>query len=638
MAREGLLLVAIAAALAFAADTCPGFTDNFDDGSISDWTVTTSGTGEFAVSNAKCVSPPDSVHMQSIGDYRAMGVSPSYPLDLNKDYQVAFDFLLLHTNNHWFEVFNNHQIYLVIDDPTGLRWYKDGQPAQLIMTLATNQWYRIELKAHPAVSTYDVYIDGQFKQTCPFSVHTGYENTFRIGDRADGFTDRGEAYWDNISIVQMQDADGDGVADANDNCPTVANSDQNDVDGDGVGDACDKCTKTPLGTVVNETGCPVADLDGDTDVDLIDFSILASAWQTRPWEPGWNERCDIGSPRNYVIDANDLAALVSGWPVLMTVQKYAILICGATDSWMVDALKQAYNVVNHRPIIGDNVLNYDNDHIYFVAYNQYDYNGSHYYSVSSANIHQAISDIDALADSDDSVFIYIIAHGSKNSFTAGGDTVTHSDLDSWVDGISCGQMVVVYDSCWGANLIDDLTYDGDTPHKKRIVIASTGGSNNMWSADPDGYYPNGIDQEEPWVPMKGSDPNPWDSGAEYSNGFFEAFYLTNDWWTFLWLNFIGGSGGELPAGPPSWYPWNPMQQAYLVADRDKDGLISVNEAFIYSCCVDEVNPTLPFYDDLHPSGMQNLYWNKNRGTSQPDLWSGMDDGYDDALDPNDTYL
>ena len=35
------------------------------------------------------------------------------------------------------------------------------------------------------------------------------------------------------------DSDQDGVPDGSDNCPTVANADQNDLDGDQIGDACD---------------------------------------------------------------------------------------------------------------------------------------------------------------------------------------------------------------------------------------------------------------------------------------------------------------------------------------------------------------------------------------------------------------
>ncbi len=44
-----------------------------------------------------------------------------------------------------------------------------------------------------------------------------------------------------IAGVQcVVDSDNDGVDDARDNCPTVANVDQKDTDNDGIGDACDK--------------------------------------------------------------------------------------------------------------------------------------------------------------------------------------------------------------------------------------------------------------------------------------------------------------------------------------------------------------------------------------------------------------
>ncbi|MEO8602720.1 MAG: thrombospondin type 3 repeat-containing protein [bacterium] len=51
------------------------------------------------------------------------------------------------------------------------------------------------------------------------------------------------------------DADGDGIADASDNCPAAANATQSDADHDGIGDACDSCPETPIDTAVLGTGC-----------------------------------------------------------------------------------------------------------------------------------------------------------------------------------------------------------------------------------------------------------------------------------------------------------------------------------------------------------------------------------------------
>lgn len=58
---------------------------------------------------------------------------------------------------------------------------------------------------------------------------------------------------------QPADADGDGIPDGQDNCPTVANADQKDSDGDGVGDACDQCADTTDGLVTRQ-GCSIAQL------------------------------------------------------------------------------------------------------------------------------------------------------------------------------------------------------------------------------------------------------------------------------------------------------------------------------------------------------------------------------------------
>jgi hypothetical protein len=55
------------------------------------------------------------------------------------------------------------------------------------------------------------------------------------------------------------DADSDGIINADDNCPTVPNPDQLDQDGDGVGDVCDNCP------IVENPDQGDADGDGDGD-------------------------------------------------------------------------------------------------------------------------------------------------------------------------------------------------------------------------------------------------------------------------------------------------------------------------------------------------------------------------------------
>jgi hypothetical protein len=54
------------------------------------------------------------------------------------------------------------------------------------------------------------------------------------------------------------DVDGDGIADAIDNCPTVANADQHDEDGDQLGDVCDPCPHL-AGTASDSDGDGVGD-------------------------------------------------------------------------------------------------------------------------------------------------------------------------------------------------------------------------------------------------------------------------------------------------------------------------------------------------------------------------------------------
>jgi len=78
---------------------------------------------------------------------------------------------------------------------------------------------------------------------------------------------------DGLGDACDPDDDNDGVSDNTDNCPLAANPDQADFDGDGLGDFCDddtdgdgvandpdKCPTTPDGAVVDAAGCSIDQL------------------------------------------------------------------------------------------------------------------------------------------------------------------------------------------------------------------------------------------------------------------------------------------------------------------------------------------------------------------------------------------
>lgn len=77
----------------------------------------------------------------------------------------------------------------------------------------------------------------------------------------------------------LTDSDGDGIINSNDNCPEIANPNQEDSDGDGIGNACDLIdnTDTDGDTIIDsEDNCPEKpntdqlDSDGDGIGDVCD--------------------------------------------------------------------------------------------------------------------------------------------------------------------------------------------------------------------------------------------------------------------------------------------------------------------------------------------------------------------------------
>lgn len=91
---------------------------------------------------------------------------------------------------------------------------------------------------------------------------------------------------EEADIRTAPDRDRDGVADAQDNCPLVANGSQEDVDLDGVGDACDNCPRTHNPDQLDHGGrgrsepdgvgdaCQNGDWNHDGRVDILDVTLM----------------------------------------------------------------------------------------------------------------------------------------------------------------------------------------------------------------------------------------------------------------------------------------------------------------------------------------------------------------------------
>ncbi len=115
------------------------------------------------------------------------------------------------------------------------------------------------------------------------------------------------------SAVICPDGDGDGIPDANDNCPAVHNPDQNDVDSDNTGDLCDNCwqisnpDQNDLDTdgIGDECECSRSNIDGTDPINLIDLARLASNWM--------DQGIDGDTNLDGIVDENDLAQLVQWW-------------------------------------------------------------------------------------------------------------------------------------------------------------------------------------------------------------------------------------------------------------------------------------------------------------------------------------
>ncbi|KAB2964257.1 MAG: hypothetical protein F9K16_04695 [Thermoanaerobaculia bacterium] len=153
----------------------------------------------------------------------------------------------------WESYIHRNEIYIARDSSsmgvqvTGEAGIIHGLPWVSISDWRANEWHHVALTWSP--TRIELFLDGTSRAVetgvaiAVPSTLTTFSLTHNWGDLAS---------WDSHAVIDelrisslarcvefSTDADGDGIADALDNCPMVANPDQTDTDLDGEGDACD---------------------------------------------------------------------------------------------------------------------------------------------------------------------------------------------------------------------------------------------------------------------------------------------------------------------------------------------------------------------------------------------------------------
>ncbi len=143
---------------------------------------------------------------------------------------------------------------------------------------------------------------GGFDLDAMIALHSVETTGLPDGD-GDGIADAADAC--PLVADPQRDGDADGVGDACDACPALASSDRRDRDADGVGDACDNCPATPNAdqTDADADGTGDACEDGpsgppDTDADGVPDAgdvcpLLADAAQADGDADGIGDACDV---------------------------------------------------------------------------------------------------------------------------------------------------------------------------------------------------------------------------------------------------------------------------------------------------------------------------------------------------------
>ncbi len=119
---------------------------------------------------------------------------------------------------------------------------------------------------------------------------------------------------DNLCADPLEDADGDGVINKDDNCPNTPNSNQEDFDSDEIGDICDPDTdndnlpnswETQYGLNIKDSSDATTDKDGDKLLNIDEYEIGTSPISKDTDGDGFSDYDEVRIHHTDPLDADD---------------------------------------------------------------------------------------------------------------------------------------------------------------------------------------------------------------------------------------------------------------------------------------------------------------------------------------------